>query len=77
MYWDRFDICEAYLMFGHNILRLSSGNLPKKTNVQIRRQLRKMHFEPNYFLRHSFEPKHMTTNAKAIYMQLVRKYFSR
>lgn len=73
MCWDRFDICEAYLVFAHNILCISGGKRFKST-VQIFR-LYRCHFDASYHLRHWPEPKHLSVNGKAIYAQLVRKYF--
>ena len=71
MYFNRFDICEAYHCFVFTF-----GSYSKELanfEIKVMYQLSKLRYRPSILS--SFEPKELNENGKAIYMQLVHKYF--
>lgn len=73
MYFDRFDICEAYAVFewhwnvgGWLLERASNRRRMEATHVQLDR----MRFKP----RPSLEFRTLTANGKAIYRNLIDRY---
>lgn len=69
MYFDRFDVVEAYYVFAHQGL-----NCPWEVEQRIDRALFRLRFQPNLRLRNQAYSKHLTENGKAIYMGLIHKY---
>lgn len=70
MYWDRFDICEAYWAFYSD---WHAGGLTERCYVTgrgIAEQLQRMEFRPAMAL--NFE--RLTANGKELYTALVVKY---
>lgn len=71
MYFDRFDICEAYqvftMTFGSFSIELA------QFEWKVASQLNRLKYSPSILSR--FEPKELSENGKAIYMALVEKYF--
>lgn len=72
MYYDRFDICEAYYCFAYNFYK-SSKELCEIC-CKFDGQLERLRFKPRLSLE-SGEPKYLTENSKVIYLGLVQKYF--
>lgn len=72
MYFDRFDICEAYLFFTWNFGSYSNelASFENKVISQLSRLKYKQSILSNY------QPKELTKNGKVIYMNLVHKYFN-
>lgn len=69
MYFDRFDVIEAYYVFSHQGL-----NCPWWLERKIDSTLAKLRFRPCLRLRSEAYPKHLSENGKLIYMNLIRQY---
>ncbi len=87
MYFDRFDIAEAYYCFASAYL---TGVIPLRKTFRrkpqsemnefvcfcrkVDEQLERLRFKPRLSL-YGNEPKALSENGKVIYMALVHKYF--
>ena len=69
MYFDRYDVCEAYYVFAFQL----ADNYEER---RINSALDRMHYRPGWALRETPEPRYLTENAKGIYMVLVEKHFT-
>ena len=71
MYWDRFDICEAYYLFAR---QYHEGQFSE--TYAIFGRLKKINFNPSPYLQEHDDPEQAisTQNARDIYKHLVEKY---
>ena len=75
MYFDRFDICEAYFMY---MMLWNRGGLTERDWLRVRRsissQLATMRFKPSPMLSDESD---LTENGREIYENLVSTYENR
>lgn len=71
MYFNRFDIVEAYYCFAYNFYKHSQALC--EICCKFDGQLERLRFKPRLSL-YGGEPKSLSENGKVIYMALVHKY---
>jgi len=69
MYFDRWDICEAYYCYARDYM-----NGQNSAEMRIQSKLNQMRFIPSHAVKHLYTYESLSSNGRDIYDSLVRRY---